>query len=381
MDAYDSNDNWLAGSGWATNNLDTGQMTRLSISADNMAYVLVHDTGNYWLIDDLEVEDLIAQTHSGIPGKYSRGMETTETYSVGETKYFQYTNTTNQELIIVLNWAGSEFNIKAIKPDGSLYAEKQSQDPPIKIVILDADAGMWSFEITAFDVDINEPATLIVGSYNSDDIDNDGVANDNDNCRHVSNLNQDDFDGDGVGDACDNCPSVPNPDQEDFYPFNGPEGPGNGIGDACESVPDDIDEDGIDDAIDNCRTVPNPDQTDNDEDGIGNACDNCPDTSNPDQVDSDSDMVGDACDNCPTEPNPDQADSNGNGIGDVCEAVIGDIDGDGDVDRDDLNIILSHRNQAASVCPECDLDGDGMITALDARKLVTMCTRPRCACE
>ncbi|GAG23588.1 unnamed protein product [marine sediment metagenome] len=62
-------------------------------------------------------------------------------------------------------------------------------------------------------------------------------------------------------------------------------------------------------------------------------------------------------------------------------AIPGDLDGDGQVCRTNLNIILSYRNQPADVCPECDLDGDGMITALDARKLVLLCTRPRCACE
>jgi hypothetical protein len=64
---------------------------------------------------------------------------------------------------------------------------------------------------------------------------------------------------------------------------------------------------------------------------------------------------------------------------DECD-VTGDLDGDCDVDRDDLNIILSYRNQPADVYPECDLDGDGMITALDARKLVLLCTCPRCVC-
>ncbi|HDD57318.1 MAG TPA: hypothetical protein ENF43_02240, partial [Thermoplasmatales archaeon] len=62
-------------------------------------------------------------------------------------------------------------------------------------------------------------------------------------------------------------------------------------------------------------------------------------------------------------------------------SIPGDLDNDGDVDLDDLNILLTYRNQPASACPECDLDGDGVITVLDARKLVLLCTRPRCATE
>ena len=63
------------------------------------------------------------------------------------------------------------------------------------------------------------------------------------------------------------------------------------------------------------------------------------------------------------------------------EPLLGDFNGDGQVCRTDLNILLQYRNQPASEFPEGDLDGDGRITILDARNLVLICTNPRCACN
>lgn len=58
----------------------------------------------------------------------------------------------------------------------------------------------------------------------------------------------------------------------------------------------------------------------------------------------------------------------------------GDVNQDGVIDRIDLNLVTAARNTPASDAADPrDLDGDGLITALDARKLVLLCTLPRCA--
>ena len=101
-------------------------------------------------------------------------------------------------------------------------------------------------------------------------------------------------------------------------------------------------------------------------------------------ADFDRDGISNFDDNCPEIANSDQKDTNGNGVGDACEGLAGDFDNDGDVDQNDLNILLLDRNKKVenSACGfKCDLDGDGRITALDARKLTGLCTRPRCATE
>ncbi len=56
LEAYDNTDTLIATSGWATSNISTRTLTRLTVespSGKSIAYVIIHDTGNYWLMDDL----------------------------------------------------------------------------------------------------------------------------------------------------------------------------------------------------------------------------------------------------------------------------------------------------------------------------------------
>jgi hypothetical protein len=144
---------------------------------------------------------------------------------------------------------------------------------------------------TITDVSPNQRYTVIEGLgllYPGPDTDGDGVpdaANEcpADNCQAIFNPDQNDLDGDGLDDACDddidddgiineedNCPFVPNSQQLD------------------------VDEDGLGDLCDNCPALPTQNQTDTD--GVGDACDNCPELANTDQDDRDEDGIGDACD-------------------------------------------------------------------------------------
>ncbi len=61
------------------------------------------------------------------------------------------------------------------------------------------------------------------------DADNDGIADQVDNCPAKKNPSQGDSDGDGRGNSCDNCPSIKNPGQDDKN--------NDGVGDACTKAP------------------------------------------------------------------------------------------------------------------------------------------------
>lgn len=222
------------------------------------------------------------------------------------------------------------------------------------------------------------------------DRDDDGVADDLDNCPTAANHNQNDGDADGFGDACDNCPEVSNADQLDTDGDGAgdvcdvSDGDGDGVLDAEDNCPEasnagqaDGDDDGVGDACDNCPDTPNFSQADADGDGLGDACDavmdpdgdgdgvpdaqdNCPERSNANQADGDNDGVGTACDNCPEDANANQADADGDGTGDACEgAPPADRDADGVPDAEDNCPDIANPNQA-------DADRNGIGDACEA---------------
>ncbi len=165
MDAYDSDNNWLANSGWADSNINTGEMTKLTVAAPNMAYVLVHDTGNRWLIDDLEIGDLLAEAKAYLPAGFLSEYEDLDTLDQNQPKWKTFFNKIYQTLKIILGWGGSELSIQIYKPDGTLHNEYQSKESPIIIDIPNAEPGLWEFKITAVNVPNNDyPFALVVGA-------------------------------------------------------------------------------------------------------------------------------------------------------------------------------------------------------------------------
>jgi len=115
----------------------------------------------------------------------------------------------------------------------------------------------------------------------------------------------------------------------------------------------DVDKDGaLDSSInrnDTCVEVFNPDQTDHDGDGLG-------------------DVDANGKDGCDLHPNSILPGSH------VC-----DVDNNGVIDRNDVNIIFGDRGMKARASDARDADHDGAITTLDVSLCSRMCKNPSCA--
>jgi hypothetical protein len=162
-----------------------------------------------------------------------------------------------------------------------------------------------------------------------------------------------DEDGNGIPDECDcnvevDCNDNCIEDAFDIENGTSTDDDGNGIPDECDCIPiEDCNENCIEDAID----IQNGTSLDLDQNGIPDECD-CP-------------VVFDCNNNCIEDSvdihNETSYDVNGDGIPDECECAA-DFNGSGDVDIEDLLILLEHWFETGSIA---DLTGDDFVDIED----------------
>ena len=198
---------------------------------------------------------------------------------------------------------------------------------------------------TAFNIESDRIIRIVESTVYAEDCNRNCV----DDYDDIADGTSTDFDNNGIPDECDCTPVVDCNENciEDILDIqNGTstDEDGNGIPDECDCTPiEDCNENCIEDSID----IQNGTSLDLDDNGIPDECD-CP-------------VVYDCNTNCIEDSVDIQVgysyDLDGNGVPDECECAA-DFDNSGDVDIQDLLILLEHWESSNS---EVDLTGDGIV--------------------
>lgn len=184
LEAYDNNNNLLATAGPSTSNYSTGHMIELKIirSSADMSYVVVHDTGNYFLIDD------VCTNAPGTPDTIKRVVDETYFMQTGQSVtgnfFLDFINGFRKYLHIVIGPFFSEVDLVLTRPDGSIVNQG---DPGVTIIetlnqievsIDDATIGMWNYEINAIELEPGgESIRVVVDEQSIAPINNTPLAN------------------------------------------------------------------------------------------------------------------------------------------------------------------------------------------------------------
>ncbi|MBE3109770.1 MAG: VWA domain-containing protein [Acidobacteria bacterium] len=123
---------------------------------------------------------------------------------------------TQAQVTFSSSWLGSDIVMTLVAPSGRVI-DRDSTDPDVThdlgssfevYSVAYPEAGEWTIELFGADVPAEGEETIIgVTMISAPDADDDGIANEIDNCPAVANPDQADSDSDGVGDACEPTPT------------------------------------------------------------------------------------------------------------------------------------------------------------------------------
>ena len=181
-----------------------------ALSNRNLHWQHVYKYNDHWSTNCVECHDPHGTTYTRMIGNTINLRLVNITRNAGDGKYY--------ELFDTSKWDDPAYNHGGVLTQGLGCAFCHSGLPPALPV---GPAEGMGYYLRQY-----RPHTYSVNM----DIDNDGLADNMDNCSAVTNSSQTDGDGDGYGNVCDNCPAISNRDQADYD--------GDGIGDACDTVCD-----------------------------------------------------------------------------------------------------------------------------------------------
>ena len=334
----------ISGSAWS-NTASSGGYTGFRMQTDALGNVhaSMYDSGS----DDLAYQMLIPGSGnqwnlSTVDAGGDVGLENDIFVDENNMIHIAYYDSTNQHLKYA-NKSSGMYLKKEITVDFGAYGMVTGTvvndttivvtSPPAGSVAESVNLSLWGADGTETDLNIS---FLFISS---DDVDMDGVLNDQDDCPNQAGTSTVDFigcpdtDGDGVGDNSDVFPTDVTESMDSD---------GDGVGDNGDAFPNDanetMDSDG-DGVGDNADVFPNDasETTDTDGDGIGDNADQYPLIDN--FLDSDGDTIVDLFDVFPTDQTQ-WMDADGDSYGDnttgnnpdafpTLSTQWSDVDGDG----------------------------------------------------
>jgi len=99
------------------------------------------------------VDEVQEYVEAKYEGTITAGSETGNLVEGEESELVKHPVTGGENVVFALNWEGSEVKLSVYNPEGELYDEIKSSEPPVSIKVSEAEAGEWSYKVKARSVD------------------------------------------------------------------------------------------------------------------------------------------------------------------------------------------------------------------------------------